>query len=154
MRRKAPDRVRALAQILAAFGQIVMRSLAFEVQQIGNQAHRPLGANCGEGCARRSPRARRVFLTCAQAGSRTRPAMSTALMLEILVFSSAFPGVCTGGSRRAPRPVNSTAPRRSSVAGFPLCLDRCVRNSRSNVDCGPCCHVRIRTVLDQPTGRH
>jgi hypothetical protein len=77
----------------------------------------------------------------------------SALMLEMAVFHSAFPCVCTAGSRRAPRPVNSTAPRRSSIGGFPLCVDECVRHSRSNVGSGPYCCVGMHAVLDHRGGR-
>jgi len=60
MRPKATDRVRMLTQILAAFGQIVMTSLAFEVQQIGRQAHRPHGGTLGR-AVRSTARVRHGF---------------------------------------------------------------------------------------------
>lgn len=53
MWRKATDQVRALAQILAAFGQIVM-SLVPEVQQRTRCIART-GVSGREGCAKRSP---------------------------------------------------------------------------------------------------
>jgi hypothetical protein len=56
MRPEASDRVRVLTQIFAAFGQIVMTSLAFEVQQIGRQTHRPHGGELSGGLWRSAVR--------------------------------------------------------------------------------------------------
>lgn len=75
--------------------------------------------------------------------------VSTMLMLEVPVFSAVLPRGCTGGSRRARRLVNSTASLRSSIGSFPLSVAQCVRDSRSNVGSGSCCHIRMHTVLDQ-----
>ena len=143
-----------VAQILAAFDQIVMAALTLEVQRIENQKHCPFGWERSGGLCEVRPACETGFPDQRPGAEPDETGGIDRLMPDVPVYSPVLSGVCAAGSRRTRRPDKFHRFTTEQHRGyFPLCADECVRDSRSNVSSGRCCDVRIHTVLDPLTGR-